>query len=322
VTAAVFLLQLGAGLTGYLLSKPDEGKPVTVAALQGNVGSNREWTRASWEKTKKIYIQYTAEAAKAGATVLLFPETFVPDNLYDRNELGQFVSMLARENRVTIFCGAFYTDDAGEQYNAVFMVHPDGRIDEIVYAKRHLVPFGEYVPWRGFFEKALPLIIEMCMVDEDLSFGKGSALFTYEGDKVGALICFDSIYEGLTLESVRDGAELLVLPTNDSWFTDSTAVYMHSSQARLRAIESCRWIVRSADTGISSIIDPDGNSHDLTPPLVEGMSMATARVSTARTLYSYIGNLLVYLLIAALVALALSEVAYCLWQRRKEKHTA
>ena len=317
VTAAVFLLQLGAGLTGYLLSRPEEGKPVTVAALQGNVGSNREWTRESWEKTKTIYTQYTAEAAKAGATVLLFPETFVPGDLYDSNELGRFVSYLARTNQVTIFCGAFYTDDAGEQYNAVFMVHPDGRIDETVYAKRHLVPFGEYVPWRGFFEKALPLIIEMCMVDEDLAFGEGSALFTYEGDKVGALICFDSIYEGLTLESVRDGAELLVLPTNDSWFTDSRGIYMHHAQARLRAVESGRWIVRCADTGVSSVIAPDGDSFEDQPPLVEGIALHQATIRDNRTLYSRIGNLLILLLLPILFAAPATEL--CLYLRSQLK---
>ena len=123
----------------------------------------------------------------------------------------------------------------------------------------------------------------------------------------------------MTLDSVRDGAEILVLPTNDSWFTDSAAVYMHSSQARLRAIESGRWIVRAADTGISSVIDPRGESHEELAPLIEGVSIYTAYANDTRTLYSYIGNSLVYLLIAALAALPTSELIYYLIRNRQEK---
>ena len=307
VAVAVFMLHLGCGVIGYATARPNEGKAVTVAAIQGNVGSNREWSYQSWQDTKQIYREYTARAAEAGASLIVFPETFVPGDLRDTNELGLYVSSLAATNHVTILCGAFYTDAAGAQYNAVFMVHPDGTLDTTVYAKRHLVPFGEYVPWRGFFEAALPLITEMCMVDEDLAFGEGSALFTYEGDKIGALICFDSIYEVLTLQSVRDGAELLILPTNDSWFTDSRGIYMHHAQARLRAVESGRWIVRCADTGVSSVIAPDGESYEDQPPLVEGLAVHTATVRENRTLYSCIGNLLI--LLPALLILAAPVIA-------------
>ena len=316
--AAIFVLHLGVGIVGYATAKPDAGKPVTVAAIQGNVGSNRDWTHKSWQDTKEIYREYTARAAEVGADIVVFPETFVPGNLRESNELGQYVRSLAIANKVTILCGAFYTDADGAQYNAVFMVHPDGGIDETVYAKRHLVPFGEYVPWRGFFEAALPLITEMCMVDEDLAFGEGSALFAYEGDKIGALICFDSIYEALTLESVRDGAGLLVLPTNDSWFTDSRGIYMHHAQGRLRAVESGRWIVRCADTGISSVIAPDGSSYDDQPPLVKGMAVHIATVKDTRTLYSRIGNLLIVLLLPILLAAPITAAYQHFYKKRTE----
>lgn len=313
--AAVLVLALALGTVGYVTAKPDAGKPLTVAAIQGNVGSNRDWTSQSWQDTKRIYRAYTASAAEAGAALVVFPETFVPGDLRTTNELGIYVSELAVTNNVTILCGAFYTDADGAQYNAIFMVHPDGTVDETVYAKRHLVPFGEYVPWRGFFEAVLPLITEMCMVEEDLAFGKGSALFTYEEDRIGGLICFDSIYEGLTLESVRDGAELLVLPTNDSWFTNSRGIYMHHAQGRLRAVESGRWIVRCADTGVSSVIAPDGSSYDDQPPLVQGMAVHTATVRDNRTLYSHIGNLLILLLLPILFA----APAVGLWCRFRKK---
>ncbi len=319
--AATLLLSLGTGLIGLAVNDVSSGEPIVVAAVQGNVGSTQKWNSGSTKLTKEIYEKYTAEAAAAGATLVVFPETFLPNTITSASPTGVYVRSLAIKYNVTIMCGAFHSDFDGE-YNAIFTVYPDGTIDETVYAKRRLVPFGEYVPWRPFIEFVLPPLADMGMLSVELLPGTDSAIVHTPFGAVGGLLCFDSIYETLTLESVRDGAELLVLPTNDSWFTNSAAVYMHSAQAQLRAIESGRWIVRSADTGISSIIDPDGNTHDLTPPLVEGMSVATAHVSTARTLYSYIGNLLIYVMIAALVTLALSDPAYYLWQRKKEKHTA
>lgn len=314
--SSTFVLTLLLGAVGTLANDPEKGESITVAAVQGNVGSSQKWTGAAREQTYRVYEAYTAEAAAAGAELVVFPETFLPYELTESNSTGLFVRGLAIRYNVTIMCGAFSYEDEGE-YNAVFTVHPDGSIDEVVYAKRHLVPFGEYVPMRGMVEFLIPVLADIGMLDADLLAGEDTALVTLEKGKVGALICFDSIYEELTRASVRDGAELLVLPTNDSWFTDSAAVYMHASQASMRAIESGRWIVRSADTGISSVIDPRGEQHDVQPPLEEGVAIATARMSSARTLYSYIGNLLVYLLIAGLLALPIASLVRVIYQRKK-----
>jgi apolipoprotein N-acyltransferase len=109
---------------------------------------------------------------------------------------------------------------------------------------------------------------------------------------------------------VRDGAEIIVLGTNDSWFLDSAAVYMHNAQAKLRAVETGRYIVRSANTGMSSIIDPNGVVLDEEPPLVGGYVIADVAVRDSATVYSVIGNLWVYALIAALLCLLSSIVIF------------
>ncbi len=317
VAAGVLLLQLGVGTLGYLTANPEEGEPLVVAAVQGNVGSELKWTADSRRKSYEVYEKYTAAAAAEGAALVVFPETFIPDDLTEKTALGKFVVSLATRYSVTILCGAFHSDEEGE-YNAVFAVYPDGTIDENVYAKRHLVPFGEYVPWRPFIELVLPMLTEIGMLADDLAPGTDSALFDTVYGQVGALLCFDSIYEALTRDSVLDGAELLVLPTNDSWFTDSRGVYMHHAQARLRAIESGRWIVRAADTGISSVIAPDGCTYGEQPPLVEGMSLATATARENVTLYTRTGNLLVWLLIAAVLAVPAAEAIF--WYKRRKSN--
>ena len=318
VAVGAFLCNLVFGLVGYFTAKPEKGTPLVVAAVQGNVGSDLKWTSSSRAKSYEVYERYTAEAAGQGAKLVVFPETFIPSDLNERTELGIFVSRLSKTYNVTVFCGAFHTDDEGNEYNAVFAVYPDGTIDENVYAKRHLVPFGEYVPWRPFIEFVLPMLADIGMLSDDLSPGTDSALFETAYGKIGALLCFDSIYEELTRESVNDGAELMILPTNDSWFTDSRGIYMHHAQARLRAIESGRWIVRAADTGISAVIAPDGSSKMDQPPMREGMALHTATVRDNVTLYARIGNLFVWLAIAAVFAVPSAELAAYFKKRRAE----
>ena len=315
VAAAVLVLQLALGMIGYFTANPDEGIPLVVAAVQGNVGSDLKWSFSSREKSYEVYDAYTAKAAAQGAAFVVFPESFIPDDLTDKTSLGKYVISLAERYQITIFCGAFHTDEAGNEYNAVFAVYPDGTVDETVYAKRHLVPFGEYVPWRPFVELVFPMLADIGMLSDDLAAGTGSALFDTAHGHIGALLCFDSIYEELTRESVRDGAQLLILPTNDSWFTDSRGIYMHHAQARLRAIESGRWIVRAADTGISSVISPNGTSCSEQPPMQEGMALSTVYVRDNVTLYTRIGNLLVWLLIAAVLAVPVSEVV---WRHKRK----
>ena len=137
--------------------------------------------------------------------------------------------------------------------------------------------------------------------------GEGAQLMNVSGLNVGSLICFDSIYEGLTLESVREGADVIFLSTNDSWFTDSAALDMHNSQARLRAVESGRYIVRAANTGISSIITPKGEIVERLGALEEGYIMGDVYARDSRTLYSYIGNIFIYILIVCFLSLIIYE---------------
>ncbi|MBE6702326.1 MAG: apolipoprotein N-acyltransferase [Ruminococcaceae bacterium] len=303
--AAVFAINLVAGTVGYLTAPVGRGEGVVVAAVQGNVGSANKWDSNSAVRSKEIYEQYTAKAAAAGAKIVVFPETFIPYSISENSALGMYVRDLAKKYQVTIRCGAFYNDFENDKYyNGLFTAYPDGTLSQTVYAKRRLVPFGEFVPMRPVVEFLLPVLADMGMLDTDLDAGHDSAIVTTEAGDAGSLICFDSIYETLTLDAVRDGATYICLSTNDSWFLDSAGIYMHHRQARLRAVESGRYIIRSADTGISAIISPDGTAMEEQGALVDGVSIATIYPSTSRTLYSYMGNLPVYLLIAAELALA------------------
>ena len=142
-------------------------------------------------------------------------------------------------------------------------------------------------------------------------------MFETEYATIGSLICFDSIYEQLVLDSARDGAEMLLVSSNDSWFYDSAAVYQHQAQSQLRAIECGLPIARSANTGISTIIDTDGSLLAWIDPLERGYAASEISPCESTTLYSTIGNTFVYLCILSLACLAGIGV----WRRYGKKES-
>ena len=300
----LFGVNLTFGVTSMLIPHGETGETLKVAVIQGNIDSHEKWGPDSVSKTRETYARLTALAAEEGAELIVWPETVFPSALNTSPSTRAFLSSLAQEHGVTLLVGSTYYIMGECNYNALFLVTPDGVVDlDSFYAKRHLVPFGEYVPMREVFTTLIPPLANLSALGEDLTPGETPALFQTEWGSVGSLICFDSIYEQLTLDSVREGAELMVLSSNDNWFYDSAAIYQHQAQAQLRAIESGRYLVRAGSTGISSVINPRGETIAFIGPLVEGYATAEASMRSGTTPYVTVGNLWVWLCIAFCAAL-------------------
>ena len=313
--AATLIFQYGVGTVLYLL--PQDGtETVRIAAVQGNISSNEKWDESGDQenRTLRVYAEHTLEAAKNGADIVIWPETALPYSVTESNFYGRYCSAVAKEGGVTVLAGVL--KDNGSR-NAIVCVHADGSFHDTVYYKQRLVPFGEFVPFKEVFELIIPPLADLVMTSGDMIAGEGSEVMELDGVKVGCLICFDSIYEGLARQSVRDGANIICLSTNDSWFTDSRALYMHNAQAQLRAIENGRYVVRAANTGISTVISSKGEVLRELEPLVDGIVEYDVPVNTHRTLYSVIGNAFIVLLVAIFVLLILWDVV----MSKKKKST-
>ena len=320
VAVSLFVTNLLYGVISLSLPTEQSEESVRVAVIQGNINSHDKWSSDSSQMIREIYGGYTRQAAEEGAELVIWPETTIPFVLTETSSMGRFVSRLAAECNVTLIVGALHEDSEGLLYNALFLVASDGTIHEDIYAKRHLVPFGEYVPMRDVIMTLIPPLANVSALDGDLTPGADSALFDTAWGRIGSLICFDSIYEQLTVDSVRDGAELMILSSNDSWFFDSAAVYQHQTQAQLRAIETGRYLARAGNTGISSVISPKGETLEWIDPLMEGYAVADVQMLEGDTLYTTIGNLFVFLCILLfLVPLALSAVLRVLNLYRKKR---
>ncbi len=306
--AALFIFNTVVGAAIYLLDKND-AESVKISVVQGNISSGEKWNSSLTYKTLDVYEKYTVEAAFEGAQIVVWSESAIPFNIDKNAVLQKYVRRLASENNVIIFVGAFTYNEEGEQCNSIVAVHPDGTVSDTVYSKRHLVPFGEYVPMRALFETLIPPLAELSMMPDDLAQGYESNVFYLEEGSIGSLICFDSIYDELARASVMEGAQMLAISTNDSWFLDSAALYMHNAQAKLRAIENNRYVVRAANTGVSSVINSRGEELYSLAPMTEGQITACVTLKDTHTLYTYIGNSFVYLCVISVIVFLIYEKA-------------
>ncbi len=287
-----------------LLAYRDGDNIIKAAAIQGNKSSLDYWSSGTTDEVMDTYADLTREAVAEGACLVVWPETCIPINIDYSPEVYDYVTDLSAECGVPILIGLF--TDAGEdtlaEYNSIVAALPDGTVHATVYHKRNPVPFGEFVPWRDVIMTLVPPLANINTLGVDIPAGTESVVFDLDMGGVGSLICFDSIYERNARDSVDNGAEVLAVSTNDSWFKDSRGVWMHHAQSQYRAIETGRYVVRSANTGVSSIISATGRVLDFCPALETGYAAADIALRTERTPYMVIGNLFAYLCLAAAAA--------------------
>lgn len=296
------LFQYGVGSVLYLTGR-NSGEPVTVSAVQGNLSSRNASGGGSASETLAVYREYTRKAAAEGAELVVWPETALTYTVTENGKRWETLADLAKECEVTLLVGAFTRDGEGKQYNSVICFLPDGSASDAIYSKRHLVPFGEYVPMREVIELLLPSLSELVLSSKDTSAGADSEIFQTPVGGIGSILCYDSVFEELTRDSARDGGELICISTNDSWFLDSAALSMHLAQAQLRAVETGRYVVRAGNTGITAVITSRGEITERLTPLQEGALTAEVYPSDTVTPYVAVGNLLVYLWLFAVVGI-------------------
>lgn len=324
VGAGIFIFNTVFGAVALLTDgiKENGSREIKAAVIQGNISSTEKWGFDWYERTEEKYIGLIEKAAADGAELVVIPETVFPVYIENNAKIRNLLSETAKKNSVTILVGTMTKDENECQRNIIVAVTPDGELHmENYYSKRHLVPFGEYVPWRDLFTAIYPPLSDVGMLDNDFTPGEDPAVFDTGEYKIGSAICFDSIFAELIRGSVNDGAELIAIETNDSWFSDSAAVYMHEAQAKLRAVEAGRYVLRAANTGISAIISPTGRAIAEIEPLVDGYAVESVRPRSDRTLYSAVGDIWVMLSALFVASIAVTDAVFAIKEKRKKGET-
>ncbi len=315
---AIFAFNLALGLI-VTVSYKESDRTVKMAAAQGNLSSrDKENQGIGYQGILDVYCDLTEKAAAEGAKMIVWPETALPYDLSVHEHIGNKVREIAIENDITILISALTTDEeSGMKYNSLYEINSKGEFSKDVYNKINLVPFGEFVPMREFFTMIFPPLEDIKLLDNDLKPGEESIVINGEYGRVGCGICFDGVYESVVFGAVNNGAEVIVMATNYSWFKDSRALNMHTAHMQLRAIESGRYVVCSGNTGISTIVDPRGNVLEEIGILERGYIVSDVQMRNERTLYSLIGNSFVALCAIGAVAVLSVEIVLQIKGRRE-----
>jgi apolipoprotein N-acyltransferase len=316
--ALVLLLIAACGAWGQwrLARSPllQAGEPVRVAVVQANIAQEDKWNPALAGAITERHLEMTRQALAGGARFIIWPESATPFFFEEDLVGGAAIRRLAREGGATLLIGSDQIEpmraEAGRTrperriYNAAFLVKPDGQVGA-VYRKMRLVPFGEYVPARRLLFFVSPIV----EAATDFSPGEEPVMLPVGSHLASTAICYEVIYGNLMRQFVLHGAELLTTITNDAWYGRSSAAFQHWEQASLRAIEGGRYLARAANTGISGFVDPYGRVLQKSGLFEQALLVEDVRFITARTIYSYVGDLAAWLSLAATLAALLATAA-------------
>jgi apolipoprotein N-acyltransferase len=262
------LVILGYNMYRYhQLSETITKRPkMKIGVVQGNIEQDQKWSPAMRLETIDIYTRLSEQALAQEndpPELLVWPETALPFLISDNPYFRKVEKELITKQKVWLLSGApYYQEVAGKirgqrkeflSYNSAYLFSPDGGISAR-YDKQHLVPFGEYVPLSDYLPLPGPLVENV----GNFSSGKPGKPLSCQDAAIGVLICFESIFPKLARDWTYKGANLLVNITNDAWYGRSSAPWQHLSMSVFRAVENRRSLVRSANTGVSAVIDPLG----------------------------------------------------------------
>ncbi len=258
----------------------------SVAILQMNIPQDTDWNRAvldEWLGRLNQMLQ------SAHAEIVVMPENPAPFYYPADPDFTRQLEAMVRQSGSTVIAGVVmsHKDSRGNDgvYNSAATLAPDGHLIA-EYDKQHLVPFGEYVPFRRFLTFAGKLTNEI----SDFTAGDRYSLSVINGNEAAVFICYEAIFPNLVRHFTLEGAELLINITNDGWYGYSAAPHQHFEMARVRAIENRRFLVRSANTGISAIIDPYGRVDERTPLGKQVVSRGWIEYRTDQTFYVRYGD--------------------------------
>lgn len=248
-----------------------EGETVSVAMIQPGTSQRDRWDPSTWRETSERVFELTADAAAGGARVVLWPEGAVAYRLETDAAYVERVTGLAAALDVEIVLNSIGATADGGYANSAYLVTDNG-VSPVRYDKVKLVPFGEYVPaWAS-------VLFSDSLVREVGQFEPGAGPVTLPARvPLAVAICYEVVFPDLIAAQVRDGAGVLVTLTNDGWYGDSWAPRQHWAQAVMRAVETRRWMVRAALSGISGAIDPTGVAHGRLDVGDAGVSIVTVR---------------------------------------------
>ena len=271
---AVFLLLL-------LPRLPDESPGSSRATLvQPNIDEEQNWTPRLFAS---LVSQMRELSRTHPAPLLVWPEAPAP--FYESEPaMMRFLAGVAHDEHRAFLSGIIGNAADGRNLNSAILFDAAGnRVSR--YDKVNLVPFGEFVPW-----PLGPIAFRVTHEAGDFEPGTRAVVSAADGHKIGTFICYESVFPRFIRGFVRNGAELLINPSNDGWFGKTHARSQHLAIVRMRAVENRRWILRATNDGISAAIDDAGRVRERLPLYEEAASTVGFSYESGLTFYTRWGD--------------------------------
>ena len=277
-----------------------------ISVIQANIDQAIKWDPAFQIETIKKYNQLSASVNKQQPDLIVWPESATPFYfLYDVAP-SKMVFEGIRQSGTDYLIGSpsfVRTDGVVQYFNSAYLIIPEEK-SMGKYDKTHLVPFGEYVP----FKKWLPFLGKMVAQVGDFRTGKLGQTLPWHSAQLGVQICYEIVFPGLSRAMAKNNASILVNLTNDAWFGKTSGPYQHFSMTVFRAVENRRSLVRSANTGISGFIDPAGRILAATELLQEAVATQMVSMLKERSIYTQIGDLFARVCLTAVLLVIMIEI--------------
>ncbi len=279
-----------------------QNKAIPAVLVQGNFSEKDRWNPMRFETCLARHLKMTQEGREKKTRLILWPETVLNASAKINDALFLKIIRFIGKDSLLISGGVYRDRLAGSVFNSAYFIFGSGRV--MRYDKRILLPYAETSSFLNFLDPYLT-------APSKFQAGQGPACLPTGYGKVGVSICFELLYSELIRESVKDGARFLVNLSNDVWFGDSPMPYYQLNAARVRAIENRRFLLRASNSGISAIISPEGRLAAHTRLFVRERLDGEFVPMNQMTLYTRLGNLVLYfaifLLLAALFRMVLKK---------------
>jgi apolipoprotein N-acyltransferase len=296
--AAVLAATVVVDITRF---EPETTGHLRVAMLQGDDEQLPLAQQVDQPLTEKHFA--LADQLRGHYDLIVFPESSLDTDPETDAVLRQRITDLAAEHDAYVLVNARTPGDDGQSRNTNLLYTPGGKLQG-VYSKEHLVPFGEYVPWRDL----LSFLPELRQVPYDFEPGDARTMFHVAGHPLGSVICFESAFGPLVRDYVRDGAQMIVVSTNNRSYQRSGNSEQHLALGQMRAAETGRAVLQASVSGISAVIDPDGTVHDRTRLFESTVVRASVPTTTGETLYVRFGDWVVLLSGLALIVVTVVAI--------------
>ena len=295
-TAVAFVGVLGAIAleSGVLVPYPTPHPDHTAELVQENLPIfEGNWSPSYYDLTMAQLVQLSSSAAAntraPGSALIIWPESPAPFVTSDPR-FQHWMTALAEDSHSSLLIGALGVNagpapDKPLIFNSAQLISADGAFVSR-YDKIHLVPFGEYVPFRNLLSFAQSLTHDVA----EFARGKQRDALRIDGHAIGTFICYESIFPDEILQFARNGAELFVNISDDAWYGEYGAPGQHLNMARMRAIENNRWLLRATNNGITASISPLGQMVAAAPRNIRTVLQAPYSFESGTSFYTRHGD--------------------------------